>query len=92
VTQSVHANVCCKRLFGRYTDQVSRAPASIQFSPPPTSPRERSNYHFESKEALGYAVVERKSQNLRTTGGCVPMQSEGDAIDILIGRCPAYTR
>ena len=42
MTQSVHGNACCKRLFARSTEQAPRVPASIQFSPPPTSPKERS--------------------------------------------------
>ena len=49
-------------------------------------------YHFESKEALGYAVVEEKIAKLTRDRWLRPMQSEGDAIDILIGvvrRIPA---
>ena len=42
-------------------------------------------YHFESKEALGYAVVEEKIAKLTHDRWLRPMQSEGDAIDILIG-------
>src|ERR1700739_5051067 len=42
-------------------------------------------YHFESKEALGYAVVEEKIAKLTRDRWLRPMQSEGDAIDILIG-------
>src|SRR5260370_529739 len=42
-------------------------------------------YHFESKEALGYAVVEEKIAKLTHDRWWRPMQSEGDAIDILIG-------
>ena len=41
-------------------------------------------YHFESKEALGYAVVEEKIAKLTHDRWLRPMQSEGDAIDILI--------
>src|SRR5215471_287089 len=41
-------------------------------------------YHFESKEALGYAVVEEKVAKLTHDRWLRPMQSEGDAIDILI--------
>ncbi|MGH9684170.1 MAG: TetR family transcriptional regulator C-terminal domain-containing protein [Candidatus Acidiferrales bacterium] len=49
-------------------------------------------YHFESKEALGYAVVEEKIAKLTRDRWLRPMQSEGEAIDILIGvvrRLPA---
>src|SRR5580704_17440772 len=42
-------------------------------------------YHFESKEALGYAVVEVKIATLTRDRWLHPMQSEGEAIDILIG-------
>src|ERR1700733_16146223 len=42
-------------------------------------------YHFESKEALGYAVVEEKIAKLTRDRWLIPMQSEGDAVDILIG-------
>ena len=42
-------------------------------------------HHFESKEALGYAVVEEKIAKLTHDRWLRPMQSEGDAIDILIG-------
>ena len=42
-------------------------------------------YHFESKEALGYAVVEEKIAKLTHDRWLRPMQSEGEAIDILIG-------
>jgi TetR/AcrR family transcriptional repressor of nem operon len=49
-------------------------------------------YHFESKEALGYAVVEEKIANLTRDRWLHPMRSEGEPIDILIGvvrRIPA---
>jgi TetR/AcrR family transcriptional regulator, transcriptional repressor for nem operon len=49
-------------------------------------------YHFESKEALGYAVVEEKIARLTRDKWLRPMQSKGEAIDILIGvvrRIPA---
>ena len=49
-------------------------------------------YHFESKEALGYAVVEEKIAGLIRDNWLRPMLSEGEAIDILIGvvrRIPA---
>jgi AcrR family transcriptional regulator len=52
-------------------------------------------YHFESKEALGYAVVEEKIAKLTHDRWLRPMQSEGDAIDILIGvvrRIPASSQ
>ena len=41
-------------------------------------------YHFENKETLGYAVVEEKVAKLTRDRWLRPMQSEGDAIDILI--------
>ena len=41
-------------------------------------------YHFESKEALGYAVVEEKIAELTRERWLRPMLSEGEAIDILI--------
>src|SRR5258708_27441428 len=49
-------------------------------------------YHFASKEALGYAVVEEKIAKLTRDRWLRPMRSEGEAIDILIGvvqRIPA---
>src|SRR5271167_2788055 len=49
-------------------------------------------YHFESKEALGYAVVEEKIAKLVRDRWLRPMQSKGEAIDILIAvvrRIPA---
>src|SRR5580704_7582043 len=42
-------------------------------------------YHFDSKETLGYAVVEEKIAKLTHDRWLRPMRSEGDAIDILIG-------
>jgi TetR/AcrR family transcriptional repressor of nem operon len=42
-------------------------------------------HHFESKEALGYAVVEEKIATLTRDRWLHPMLSEGEAIDILIG-------
>jgi TetR/AcrR family transcriptional repressor of nem operon len=49
-------------------------------------------HHFDSKEALGYAVVEEKIAKLTHDRWLRPMRSEGEAIDILIGvvrRIPA---
>src|ERR1700735_2096513 len=49
-------------------------------------------YHFESKEALGYAVVEEKIANLTRDRWLRPMRGEGEPIYILIGvvrRIPA---
>ncbi|HEV2989441.1 MAG TPA: TetR/AcrR family transcriptional regulator [Candidatus Angelobacter sp.] len=49
-------------------------------------------HHFESKEALGYAVVEEKIAKLTRDRWLLPMLSDGQAIDILIGvvrRIPA---
>lgn len=49
-------------------------------------------YHFESKEALGYAVVEEKIAELTRDNWLRPMLSAGEAINILIGvvrRIPA---
>jgi len=42
-------------------------------------------YHFGSKEALGYAIVEEKIAKLTRDGWLLPMLREGEAIDILIG-------
>ena len=41
-------------------------------------------YHFENKETLGYAVVEEKVAKITHDRWLRPMQSQGDAIDILI--------
>jgi AcrR family transcriptional regulator len=52
-------------------------------------------HHFESKETLGYAVVEEKIAKLTRDRWLRPMQSEGEAIDILIGvvrRIPASSQ
>ncbi len=49
-------------------------------------------YHFDSKEALGYAIVEEKIAKLTRDNWLRPMLSDGEAIDILIGvvrRIPA---
>ena len=49
-------------------------------------------HHFESKEALGYAVVEEKIAKLTRDRWLRPMRREGEPIDILIGvvrRIPA---
>lgn len=49
-------------------------------------------HHFDSKEALGYAVVEEKIAKLTHDRWLRPMLSDGEAIDILIGvvrRIPA---
>jgi AcrR family transcriptional regulator len=52
-------------------------------------------YHFDSKETLGYAVVEEKIAKLTHDRWLRPMRSEGEPIDILIGvvrRIPARTQ
>ena len=52
-------------------------------------------HHFESKEALGYAVVEEKIAKLTHDRWLRPMRSEGEPIDILIRvvrRIPAEPR
>ena len=41
-------------------------------------------HHFESKEALGYAVVEEKIAKLTHDRWLRPMRSEGEPIDILV--------
>jgi AcrR family transcriptional regulator len=49
-------------------------------------------YHFDGKEALGYAVVEEKIAKLTRDRWLRPMLSDGQPIDILIGivrRLPA---
>jgi AcrR family transcriptional regulator len=49
-------------------------------------------HHFDSKEALGYAVVEEKIAELTRDRWLRPMLSDGEAIDVLIGvvrRIPA---
>jgi TetR/AcrR family transcriptional regulator, transcriptional repressor for nem operon len=49
-------------------------------------------YHFDSKEALGYAVIEEKVAKLTRDRWLRPMLCDGQAIDILIGvvrRIPA---
>jgi TetR/AcrR family transcriptional regulator, transcriptional repressor for nem operon len=49
-------------------------------------------HHFDSKETLGYAVVEEKIAELTRDRWLRPMLSEGETIDILIGvvrRIPA---
>jgi AcrR family transcriptional regulator len=42
-------------------------------------------YHFESKEALGYAVVEERLAKLTRDRWLIPMRREGEPVDILIG-------
>ena len=52
-------------------------------------------YHFDSKETLGYAVIEEKIAKLTHDRWLVPMRNEGEPIDILIGvvrRIPARTQ
>lgn len=52
-------------------------------------------YHFDSKETLGYAVIEEKIAKLTHDRWLRPMRSEGEPIDILIGvvrRIPARTQ
>ena len=41
-------------------------------------------YHFESKEALGYAVVEEKIATLTRDRWLIPMRRDGEPVDILI--------
>jgi TetR/AcrR family transcriptional repressor of nem operon len=41
-------------------------------------------YHFESKEALGYAVVEEKIAKLTRDRWLIPMRRDGEPVDILI--------
>jgi TetR/AcrR family transcriptional repressor of nem operon len=52
-------------------------------------------YHFDGKEALGYAVVEEKIAKLTRDRWLRPVLSDGQPIDILIGivrRLPARPR
>jgi TetR/AcrR family transcriptional repressor of nem operon len=42
-------------------------------------------YHFDSKEALGYAIVEEIIAKLVRDGWLRPLLSDGQPIDILIG-------
>jgi AcrR family transcriptional regulator len=52
-------------------------------------------YHFDSKETLGYAVIEEKIAKLTHDRWLAPMRNEGESIDILIGvvrRIPARTQ
>ena len=42
-------------------------------------------YHFDSKEALGYAIVDEIITKLVRDGWLRPLQSDGQPIDILIG-------
>lgn len=42
-------------------------------------------YHFDSKEALGYAIVEEIIAKLFQDRWLIPMRGEGQPIDILIG-------
>jgi TetR/AcrR family transcriptional regulator, transcriptional repressor for nem operon len=52
-------------------------------------------HHFDSKEALGYAVVEEKIAKFTRDRWLRPMLSEGQPIDILIGlvrRLPARSQ
>ena len=52
-------------------------------------------YHFDNKEALGYAVIEEKIAKLTHDRWLRPMRSEGEPINILIGvvrRIPARTQ
>ena len=42
-------------------------------------------YHFDGKEALGYAIVEEIIAKLVRDRWLLPMRSEGEPIDILIG-------
>ena len=41
-------------------------------------------HHFDSKEALGYAVIEEKIARLTRDRWLLPMLSDGEAIDVLI--------
>src|SRR5215813_12890582 len=42
-------------------------------------------YHFESKEALGYAIVDEVVAKLPRDRWLLPLLSDGQPIDILIG-------
>ena len=64
VILSVRGSACCKRLFGRSTDQAFRVPASIQFWPPPTSPRERSTTTSTARKLWDTPSSTRSSQTL----------------------------
>ena len=86
VIRSARGNACCKRLFGRSTDRASRVPASIQFWPPPTSPRERSTTTSTARKPWDMPSSKRSSQNLPATGGCVLWSAARTRpIDALIG-------
>ncbi len=67
-------------------------PAWIQFWPSAGVTKGALYYHFESKEALGYAIVEEIIAPDVHGKWVRPLQSGKDPIDALIGIVRAYTR
>jgi TetR/AcrR family transcriptional regulator, transcriptional repressor for nem operon len=82
--EQTRGNACCKRLFGRSTAQAFRVLASIPSWPTPESLKEHSTYHFGSKEALGYVIVEEIVAALPRDKWLRPLQEGKDPIDALI--------
>jgi AcrR family transcriptional regulator len=74
-----------KRLFGRSADQVSRVPASIQILAATNVTKGALYHHFESKEALGYAIVDEIVAKLVRDRWLSPLLGNGEPIDVLIG-------
>src|SRR5260370_36240064 len=89
--RSVRGNACCKPPFGRFTDQAFRVPASIQFSPPPTSPRERS---ITTSRERSPRLCRRRRENRKTYARQVVASyaERGGSHRHFDRRCPAHTR
>ncbi len=83
--RSARGSACCRRHPARSTDRVSRAPAWTQFWPSAGVTKGALYYHFDSKEALGYAVVEEVIAPDVHGKWVRPLQNGKDPIDALIG-------
>ena len=84
---SARGNACCKRVIGRSTESGFQS-ASIDTILAATNVTKGALYHhFESKEALGYAIVEEVVATLPRDRWILPLQrsQDKDAIDALIG-------
>ncbi len=82
---SARGSACCRRHPARSTDRVSRVPAWTRFWPSAGVTKGALYYHFDSKEALGYAVVEEIIAPDVHGKWVRPFQNGKDPIDALIG-------
>ena len=84
---SARGNACCRRPFGRFTDTGFQSAGIDTILAATNVTKGALYYHFESKEALGYAIIEEIVAKLTRDRWMLPLQrsKDKDPIDTLIG-------